>query len=61
MKQRRKYAPPRVLQQTGLMLETDLLGNSIRFNMYLESVDIDVREYTFTDSVDPDGFNPYWD
>ena len=61
MKQRRKYAPPRVLQQAGLMLETDLLGDSIRFNMYLESVDIDVREYFFTDSVDPDGFNPYWD
>ena len=61
MKQRRKYAPPRVLQQAGLMLEADLLGDSIRFNMYLESVDIDVQEYSFTDSVDPDGFNPLWD
>lgn len=61
MKQRRKYAPPRVLQQAGLMLEADLLGDSIRFNMYLESVDIDVREYSFTDSVTEDGFNPLWD
>lgn len=61
MKQRRKYAPPRVLQQAGLMLEADLLGDSIRFNMYLESVDIDVQEYSFTDSVTEDGFNPLWD
>lgn len=43
------------------MLEADLLGDSIRFNMYLESVDIDVQEYSFTDSVTEDGFNPLWD
>ena len=61
MKKRSKSVPPRVLLQTHLMLETDLLGDSIRFNMYLESVDIDVKEYSFTDSIDPDGFNPIWD
>lgn len=61
MKQRRKYAPPCVLQQAGLMLETDFLVDSVKFNMYLESTDIEVKEYTFTDSVDPDGFNPLWD
>lgn len=61
MKKRSKYVPPRVLLQTHLMLETSLLGDSIRFNMYLESVDIDVKEYSFTDSVTEDGFNPLWD
>jgi hypothetical protein len=61
MEQRTKYEVPRVLQQAECLLESDLLGDSIRFNMYLESMDIEVREYTFTDAVDPDGFNPYWD
>ena len=61
MKQRTTYEVPRVIQQAECLLESDLLGASIKFNMYLESVDIDVQEYSFTDSVDPDGFNPIWD
>ena len=63
MKQRRKYAPPRVLQQAGLMLETDLLVDSRDLSMWFESMDINVQEYSFTD-VDATGenvFNPYWD
>jgi hypothetical protein len=61
MKHRSAYEVPRVLLQAVCLLEPDLLGDSIRFNMYLESVDIDVQEYTFTNSIDPDGFNPIWD
>lgn len=61
MKQRRKYAPPCVLQQAGLMLESDLLGDSIKFNMYVESMDIQVKEYDFTDILDDQEFVPHWD
>lgn len=61
MQQRRKYAPPCVLQQAGLMLETDLLGDSIKFNMYVESMDIQVKDYDFTDILDDQEFVPHWD
>lgn len=43
------------------MLETDLLGDSIKFNMYVESMDIQVKDYDFTDILDDQEFVPHWD
>ena len=63
MQQRRKYAPPCVLQQAGLMLEKDFLVDSRDLTMYLESMDISVQEYSFSDSeaVGDNLINPLWD
>ncbi len=64
MEQRKTYEVPRVLRQAFCLLEKDLLVDSRDLSMWFESMDIDVKEYNFTDVDDTTGenvFNPYWD